>query len=60
MAGELGAEIAITQFTYEQVKFYVEAEPLGFHAVRGRHDPIALYRVLSVTARAPRERGSGP
>jgi adenylate cyclase len=60
MAGELGAEIVVTQFTYEQVKFYVESEPLGFHAVRGRHDPVALYRVTAVTGRAPRESPPAP
>lgn len=51
MAGELEAEIVITQFTYEQVKFYVEAESLGFHPVRGRHDPVALYRVTGLKER---------
>jgi adenylate cyclase len=45
MSGDLGAEIVITQSTYDLVRFQVEAEALGFHPVRGRHDPVALYRV---------------
>ena len=59
MAGELEAEIVITQFTYEQVKFYVEAESLGFHPVRGRHDPVALYRVTGLKERTLRETSAG-
>jgi adenylate cyclase len=46
------AEILITQFTYELVKFYVEAEPLGVVSVRGRSDPVAIYRVLGLKAAA--------
>src|SRR3972149_9051455 len=44
IAREHQAEILITHFTYELVKFYVEAEPLGFGPVRGRKGPTALSR----------------
>jgi adenylate cyclase len=39
------ADILITQSTYELVKFEVQAEPLGVMHVKGRTDPVALYRV---------------
>ena len=39
-------DILITQFTYEQVKFDVDVEPLGTTTVRGRTDPIAIYRLV--------------
>ena len=42
---EHDAVILITQFTYELVKFDVEAEPLGLVPVRGRKEPVAIYRV---------------
>jgi adenylate cyclase len=45
MTREEQAEILITQFTYELVKFSVDAEPLGVVPVRGRKDPVAIYRV---------------
>jgi len=40
--------------SYEIVKFDVEAESLGFHPVRGRHDPVALYRVTGLKVPASR------
>ena len=40
------ADILITQFTHELVKFDVEVEPLGTTSVRGRTDQIAIYRVI--------------
>jgi len=53
MTGELRAEILITQFTYELVKFYVEAEPLGVMPVRGRRDPVAIYRLMGLKPTGP-------
>jgi adenylate cyclase len=53
MTGELRAAILITQFTYELVKFYVEAEPLGVVPVRGRRDPVAIYRLLGLKPTGP-------
>lgn len=50
MTREQQAEILMTQFTYELVKFYVEAEPLGLVPVRGRKDPVAIYRALGLKA----------
>ena len=41
-------DILITQFTYELVKYDVDAEPLGTTIVRGRTDPIAIYRVVGL------------
>jgi adenylate cyclase len=41
-------DILITQFTYELVKYDVDAEPLGSTSVRGRTDPIAIYRVVGL------------
>ena len=45
MTREHDAGILITQFTYDRVKYDVEAELLGFMPIRGRTDPVALYRV---------------
>jgi len=45
---EKDADILITQSTYELVKFEVQAEPLGFMHVKGRTDPVGLYRVLGL------------
>jgi adenylate cyclase len=42
------ADVIITQFTYEIVKFYVDAEPLGVVHVKGRKEPVAIYRVLTL------------
>jgi adenylate cyclase len=48
MTREHEADILITQFTYELVKFEVQAAPLGCLPVKGRTDPVALYRVLGL------------
>jgi adenylate cyclase len=53
MTREYSADVLITQFTYERVKYDVEAEMLGFLPIRGRHDPVALYRVLGLKEAAP-------
>jgi adenylate cyclase len=45
---EQDAVILVTQFTYELVKFDVEAEPLGVVPIRGRRDAVALYRVTGL------------
>jgi len=49
---EKDADILITQSTYELVKFEVQAEPLGFMHVKGRTDPVGLYRVLGLKDQA--------
>jgi adenylate cyclase len=53
MTREHQADILITQFTYELVKYDVDVEPLGTTTVRGRTDPIAIYRLLRLKS-APR------
>ena len=50
---EKDADILITQSTYELVKFEVQAEPLGFMHVKGRTDPVGLYRVLGLKETPP-------
>jgi class 3 adenylate cyclase len=50
MTREREADVLITQATYEAVKFDVEAEPLGIVPVRGRKDPVAVYRLLGLKA----------
>jgi adenylate cyclase len=53
MTREYKADVLVTQFTYERVKYDVESEMLGFLPIRGRRDPVALYRVLGLKAPAP-------
>jgi adenylate cyclase len=53
MTAQHQADILITQFTYELVKYDVDVEPLGATTVRGRTDPIAIYRVVRLKS-APR------
>jgi adenylate cyclase len=48
MTREREADILVTQFTWELVKFHVEGEPLGILPVRGRQEPVAVYRVLGL------------
>jgi adenylate cyclase len=53
MTREYKADVLITQFTHERVKYDVESEMLGFLPIRGRREPVALYRVLGLKAAGP-------
>jgi adenylate cyclase len=45
---EHNADILISQFTYEHVKFHVETESLGFVSVKGRNDSVGIYRLIGL------------
>ena len=53
MTRQYDADILLTQFTYDRVKYDVDAELLGFLPIRGRQDPVAVYRVHGLKGGRP-------
>ena len=39
-------EIIVTQATYDEIKDTVELEPMGPVLLKGKHEPIQIYRVM--------------
>ncbi len=39
--------VAITQLTYQEVKEHIVVEPMGMRSLKGKKQPVMLYRVMS-------------
>ncbi len=56
---QFGADVAMSESAYREIELICVAEPLGPVKVKGREQPITVFKLISMTVPPEASRGPG-